>query len=128
MVLAPLLLLLAAIGIYAVVAYAVTLRTSEIGVRMALGATADRLVGQFVGEHLIVIGVGALAGWLARLRGAGRDLHGAGGAGRLRRRPADPARRRDAGLVVARPPRHPRRPDARPAGGVTPSAPSGPGL
>jgi predicted permease len=64
MVLAPLLLLLAAIGIYAVVAYAVTLRTSEIGVRMALGATADRLVGQFVGEHLIVIGVGALTGWL----------------------------------------------------------------
>ena len=64
MVLAPLLLLLAAIGIYAVVAYAVTLRTSEIGVRMALGATADRLVGQFVAEHLIVIGVGALAGWL----------------------------------------------------------------
>ena len=64
MVLAPLLLLLAAIGIYAVVAYAVTLRTSEIGVRMALGATAGRLVAQFVGEHLIVISVGALAGWL----------------------------------------------------------------
>jgi predicted permease len=64
MVLAPLLLLLAAIGIYAVVAYAVTLRTTEIGLRLALGATADRLVAQFVGEHLAVIGVGALAGWL----------------------------------------------------------------
>src|SRR5204862_534192 len=64
MVLAPLLLLLAAIGIYAVVAYAVTLRTTEIGVRLALGATASRLVAQFVGEHLAVIGVGALAGWL----------------------------------------------------------------
>ena len=64
MVLGPLLLLLAAIGIYAVVAYAVTLRTTEIGVRLALGATARRLIGQFVTEHLIVIGVGALAGWL----------------------------------------------------------------
>jgi predicted permease len=64
MVLAPLLLLLAAIGIYAVVAYAVTLRTTEIGVRLALGATAGRLIGQFVAEHLVVIGVGALAGWL----------------------------------------------------------------
>jgi putative ABC transport system permease protein len=64
MVLAPLLLLLAAIGIYAVVTYAVTLRTSEIGVRMALGATAPRLIAQFVIEHLAVIGVGALAGWL----------------------------------------------------------------
>jgi predicted permease len=64
LVLGPLLLLLAAIGIYAVVAYAVTLRTTEIGVRLALGATAGRLVAQFVGEHLVVIGVGALAGWL----------------------------------------------------------------
>jgi predicted permease len=64
MVLGPLLLLLAAIGIYAVVAYAVTLRTTEIGVRLALGATARRLVAQFVTEHLVVVGVGALAGWV----------------------------------------------------------------
>ena len=63
-VLGPLLLLLAAIGIYAVVAYAVTLRTTEIGVRLALGATVRRLIAQCVGEHLLVIGTGALAGWL----------------------------------------------------------------
>jgi predicted permease len=63
-VLGPLLLLLAAIGIYAVVAYAVSLRTTEIGVRMALGATGRRLVAQFVGEHLLVIGAGALVGWV----------------------------------------------------------------
>jgi predicted permease len=63
-VLGPLLLLLTAIGIYAVVAYALTLRTNEIGVRLALGATGRRLIAQFVGEHLAVIGAGALAGWL----------------------------------------------------------------
>jgi predicted permease len=63
-VLGPLLLLLAAIGIYAVVAYAVTLRTSEIGVRLALGATTGRLIAQFVGEHLLIVSAGALAGWV----------------------------------------------------------------
>ena len=62
-VLGPLLLLLAATGIYAVVAYAVTLRTPEIGVRLALGATPRRLIAQFVGEHLLIVGAGALAGW-----------------------------------------------------------------
>ncbi len=66
-VLGPLLLLLAASGIYAVVAYAVSLRTSEIGLRLALGATAPRVIAQFVREHLTVVAVGALAGWLAAL-------------------------------------------------------------
>lgn len=63
-VLAPLLLLLAAGGIYAVVAYAVSLRTAEIGVRLALGATTGRVMAQLVREHLTVVAVGALAGWL----------------------------------------------------------------
>src|SRR5262249_55017016 len=62
-VLGPLLLLLAATGIYAVVAYAVSLRKMEIGVRLALGATRSRLVTQFVGEGLAVVGVGAMGGW-----------------------------------------------------------------
>jgi predicted permease len=66
-VLAPLLLLLAASGIYAVVAYGVSLRTKEFGVRLALGATANRLVARCVAEHLLVIGTGALAGWLLAL-------------------------------------------------------------
>jgi predicted permease len=62
-VLGPLLLVLAAIGIYAVVAHATAHRTTEIGVRLALGAGAGRVVAQIVGETLRVIGIGMLAGW-----------------------------------------------------------------
>jgi predicted permease len=64
-VLGPLLLILAAIGIYAVVDYSVARRTSEMGVRLALGATAGRIVSQVVRENLRVVGVGATIGWTA---------------------------------------------------------------
>jgi putative ABC transport system permease protein len=63
-VLGPMLLVIAAIGIYAVVAYTVSLRTREIGVRLAVGATPPRVIAQFVGDSLMVIVAGALAGWL----------------------------------------------------------------
>ena len=63
-VLGPMLLTLAAIGIYAVVAYTVSLRTTEIGVRLAIGATAGRIIRQVVVENLGIIAVGAIAGWL----------------------------------------------------------------
>src|SRR5260221_9755168 len=63
-VLGPLLLVLAAIGIYAVVAHATAHRTTEIGVRLALGAGARRMVAQIVGESLRVIGIGLGAGWV----------------------------------------------------------------
>jgi hypothetical protein len=62
-VLGPLLLALAAIGIYAVVGYTVSRRTTEIGVRLALGATTQRVVRQIVGESLRVIVAGAIVGW-----------------------------------------------------------------
>jgi predicted permease len=57
-VIAPLLLALVAIGIYAVISYTVSQRTTEIGVRIALGATADRVVRQIVKEGLIVASAG----------------------------------------------------------------------
>ena len=59
-VIAPLLLALVAIGIYAVVSYSVSQRTTEIGVRIALGATSDRVVGQIVKEGLLVLSSGLL--------------------------------------------------------------------
>ena len=64
-VLGPLLLALAACGMYAVVAYAVARRTREIGVRLALGGSARRVTRDIVQQTLRVIAAGAAAGWLA---------------------------------------------------------------
>jgi len=61
-VLGPLLLVLVAIGIYAVVAYSVARRTMEIGVRVALGATAGRVAAQMIRDVLRVVVIGVLAG------------------------------------------------------------------
>lgn len=64
MVLGPLLLFFAAIGIYSVVAYNVSHRMTEIGIRMALGATVGDVVIQIMSETLRVIAAGAVAGLL----------------------------------------------------------------
>jgi predicted permease len=66
-VLGPLLLGLAAIGIYAVVSYAVARRTREIGVRLAFGATSGRVILQIIREHLGAITLGAAIGWVLAL-------------------------------------------------------------
>jgi predicted permease len=60
----PLLLVLAAVGIYAVVSYTASLRTTEIGIRAALGATTRRIVATLMMESLAVVAAGGLAGWL----------------------------------------------------------------
>ena len=58
-------LLLAGIGIYAVISYTVSQRTREIGIRMALGARQDRLKLMFVRNGLLWGGIGAAAGLVA---------------------------------------------------------------
>lgn len=66
-VLGPLLLGLAAVGIYAVVSYAVARRTREIGVRLAFGATSGLIIRQIIRENLGAITRGAAIGWLLAL-------------------------------------------------------------
>ena len=64
LVIAPLLLALVAVGIYAVVSYTVSQRTTEIGVRIAMGATSNRVVKQIVKEGLIVASAGLILAWV----------------------------------------------------------------
>jgi predicted permease len=65
-------LLLAAIGIYGIIAYTVRQRTREIGVRMALGASASQIVRMIVGEGLTLAAIGGALGVLAALALAGQ--------------------------------------------------------
>ena len=55
-------LLLGVIGLYGVIAYSVSQRTREIGIRMALGAQQKDLVGMFVRHALLLAGVGVVCG------------------------------------------------------------------
>jgi putative ABC transport system permease protein len=82
---AALALVLAAVGIYGVIAYSVSQRTHELGIRIALGAGQRELLGMVLGEgfRLAVVGVvvGLVLAWVLSRFGASL-LYGV--------RPADP--------------------------------------
>jgi predicted permease len=55
-------LILASLGIYAVISYSVTQRTQEIGIRMALGASAADLRAQILGQTMTLAAAGMVLG------------------------------------------------------------------
>ncbi len=120
---AGLALVLACIGVYSVMAYVVSQRTGEIGIRMALGASPGAVRQMILTQcmRLTLFGVG-LGGLVVAL-----SPHPAHATAALRRaRPADPLiyggislaplRRRRVRLLAARAPGHARGPHHRTAG------------
>ena len=67
--------MLAALGVYGVVAYAVAERTQEIGIRLALGAERARVVRMIVSQGMISVLAG-MAGGLVAAYGATRLIAG----------------------------------------------------
>jgi len=76
-------MLLAAIGLYGVIAYSVARRTREIGIRIAVGARPSEVVAMVMRQGLIVAGVGLIAGCLLAVgvtRAMGGVLYGVSAA------------------------------------------------
>ncbi len=74
-------LFLSAVGIYGVLAYLVTQRTKEIGIRIALGSSARRVFSLVLGEGAVLVGGGltlGLIGMVALRQAVGNLIYGVG--------------------------------------------------
>jgi predicted permease len=75
-------LVLTAVGLYGVLAFLVSLRQREIGIRLALGATQQRVLQSIVGHGLRLVAIGVVAGsigaWLLS-EWIAAQLYGVGG-------------------------------------------------
>jgi putative ABC transport system permease protein len=60
-------LALASVGIYGLISYSVTLRTREVGIRMAFGAKRGHVLAMVLGQGLALIGIGLAVGFVASL-------------------------------------------------------------
>ena len=119
LIFAAIALLLASIGLYTVIAHSVSQRTQEIGIRMAIGATARDILTLVFRQGMLPVGIGLAIGLAAsfavnrlltihaRPGVTGRPDH----AGRRIRRVG---RVRDAGLPDSGTPRDARRSGGRP--------------
>ena len=67
LIFAAIALLLASIGLYAVIAHSVNQRTQELGIRMAIGATAQDIVQLVFRQGMIPLGIGLIIGLTASL-------------------------------------------------------------
>jgi len=68
-------LLLTMVGLYGVMAYSVTRRTREIGVRIALGASREAVLSMVLKQALVLLAVGLVLGLVGSMAG-GRLLRG----------------------------------------------------
>ena len=58
-------LVLTVVGLYGVLAFVVSMRRREIGIRLALGATNNRVLGSVMGQGLRLVGIGLVVGLFA---------------------------------------------------------------